>query len=63
MTMMGMVPQPAHVLDELAAVIDQRIVNGDDAAGASRFSGCPATRPDDGRPAPPHPNQSRPASG
>ena len=29
-----MVPQPAHVLDELAAVIDQRIVNGNDAARA-----------------------------
>ena len=31
--LLGMVLQPAHVLDELAAVIDQGIVNGNDAVG------------------------------
>ena len=31
---MGMVPQPAHVLDELAVVIDQGVVDGNDAARA-----------------------------
>ena len=31
---MGMVPQPAHVLDELAAVIDQGVVDGNDAVRA-----------------------------
>ena len=34
MTMMGMVPQPAHVLDELAAVVDQGIVDGNDTVRA-----------------------------
>ena len=29
-----MVPQPAHVLDELAAVIDQGVVDGNDAVRA-----------------------------
>ena len=48
--LMGMVPQPAHVLDELAAVIDQGVVNGNDAVGGcSGSSGCPATTPDGGR--------------
>ena len=32
--MMGMVPQPAYVLDELAAVVDQSIVDGNDTTGA-----------------------------
>ena len=31
---MGMVPQPAYVLDELAAVVDQGIVDSNDAVGA-----------------------------
>ena len=32
--LLGMVPQPAHVLNELAAVIDQGIINGNDAVRA-----------------------------
>ena len=59
-----MVPQPAHVLDELAVVIDQRIVNGDDAAGAvAGFRVVLQPGQTTVAPGSPHPNQSRPASG